>query len=76
MSTHTTGEIGKGVYKRGQWITESCVVHKGEKGTRTPNHADKTQPVQNRKGDGPNKRQGRQRGGMRHAPPPQLVPLG
>lgn len=21
----------KGVYKRGQWITESCVVHKGKK---------------------------------------------
>lgn len=37
MSTHMTGEIGKGVYKRGQWMTESCVVHKGKKGTRTPN---------------------------------------
>lgn len=23
--------MGKGVYKRGQWITEFCVVHKGKK---------------------------------------------
>lgn len=43
-STHRTGGDGvRGTYKRGQWVTESCVVLTRKKGTRTPNHADKKQ---------------------------------
>lgn len=77
MSTHRPGEMGKGVYKRGQWITENPVCgSQGKKGTRTPNHADKTQPVQNRKADAPARGRAIREVAWDAAPPPKLVPLG
>lgn len=62
VSTHRTeGEKGKGVYKRGQWVTESCVVVTRKKGTRTQPCR---QTVQNSKADSPNKRRGHQNLGL------------
>lgn len=36
VSTHRTGEMGKGVYKRGQWITENPVWSTREKRHKDP----------------------------------------
>lgn len=36
MNTHRTGEMGKGVYKRGQWITENPVWSTRKKRHKDP----------------------------------------